>query len=182
MVVSKSMPTLVAHSLAGTTIALLASPKHPLDVKFLAVSVVAASLPDIDFGISFLVGRNVHHYFTHSLGFLLLFTGGVYLAARAGSRDRPARDALVLGTCYLSHLFLDLLSKDTAAPYGLELFWPVSDRFIISPILVFDDIWRGTLAKLFGAHNWLAVARELLVVGPPALVALWWWKRRQEYS
>ena len=83
---------------------------------------------------------------------------------------------------YLSHVVLDVLSKDTAPPYGLELLWPISDRFHISPILVFDDIWRGTRSKLFGLHNWLAVGREVLVVGPPTALVLFWWKRRQGYS
>ena len=175
------MPTPVAHSLAGTTIALLSSGKRPLDRYLFAASVVAAAFADIDFGIGFLIGRNVHHYFTHSIGFTLLFAGVGYLTARAFARDRPAFDALVLGVSYLSHILLDMLSKDTAPPYGLELFWPLSDRFYISPILVFDDIWRGTLAKLFGLHNWLAVGREVLVMVLPTAVALWWW-RRQEYS
>lgn len=176
------MPTPVAHSLAGTTIALLASRGSAIDKRLFAGSVVAACFADVDFGIGFLIGRNVHHYFTHSLGFTLLFTGTAYLLSRALARNRPRFDALVLGLSYLSHVFLDLLSKDTAAPYGLELLWPLSERFYISPVLVFEDIWRGTLAKLFGLHNWLAVAREVLVVGPPTAVALLWRKRRQEYS
>jgi membrane-bound metal-dependent hydrolase YbcI (DUF457 family) len=176
------MPTPVAHSLAGTTIALLASRGTPIDKKLLAGSIVAACLADADFGIGFLIGRNVHHYFTHSLGFTLLFTGTAYLLSKALARDRPAFDALVLGLSYLSHVLLDTLSKDTAAPYGLELFWPLSDRFYISPVLVFDDLWRGTLAKLFGLHNWLAAAREALVMALPTAVALLWRKRRQRYS
>ena len=173
------MPTPVAHSLAGSTIALLSSGRRPLDWKFFAASLVAASFADIDFGISFLIGENVHHYFTHSIGFTLLFAGTAYLLSRAFARERPAFDALVLGTSYLSHLLLDMLSKDTAAPYGLQLFWPLSGEFYISPVLVFDDIWRGTLAKLFGLHNWLAVAREVFVVGPLTALAFWWWKGRR---
>jgi membrane-bound metal-dependent hydrolase YbcI (DUF457 family) len=176
------MPTPVAHSLAGTALALLSSEKHRLDSKLLLATVVAACFADIDFGIGFLLGRNVHHYFTHSLGFTLLFTGVSYILARALGRGRPDHDAMLLGAAYLSHVLLDMLSKDSAPPYGLELLWPLSEKFTISPILVFDDIWRGSLAKLFGLHNWLAVGRELLVMGPPTAVALWWWKRRQEYS
>jgi membrane-bound metal-dependent hydrolase YbcI (DUF457 family) len=176
------MPTPVAHSLAGTTIALLASRGSPIDKRLFAGSVAAACFADVDFGIGFLVGRNLHHYFTHSLGFTLLFTGAAYLLARALARERPAFDALVLGLSYLSHVLLDMLSKDTAAPYGLELLWPLSSEFYISPVLVFDDIWRGTLAKLFSLHNWLAVGREVLVMALPTAVAVRWWKRRQRYS
>ena len=174
------MPTPVAHSLAGTTIALLSSGKRPLDLGLLAGTVIAASIADIDFGISFLIGRNVHHYFTHSIGFTLLFAGTVYLLARAFARERPGFDALILGVSYLSHILIDMLSKDTAPPFGLQLFWPLSDEFYISPVLVFDDIWRGTVAKLFGLHNWLAVAREIFIVGPSSALGCWWWMRRQE--
>ncbi len=168
------MPTLVAHSLTGATIALLASRARPLEAKLLVASVASACFADIDFGIGFLLGRNVHHYFTHSLGFTLLFAGAAYSL----SRER-AFNTWVLGASYLSHVLLDLLSKDTAAPYGLQLFWPLSDEFYISPVLLFEDIWRGTLAKLLGLHNWLAVAREILVVGPPTALAFSWWMRQR---
>jgi hypothetical protein len=87
---------------------------------------------------------------------------------------------MLLGAAYLSHVLLDMLSKDSAPPYGLELLWPLSEKFYISPILVFDDIWRGSFAKLFGLHNWLAVARETLVVGPPTALAFSWWMRRRD--
>jgi membrane-bound metal-dependent hydrolase YbcI (DUF457 family) len=177
------MPTPAAHSLAGVAIALLSSGKHSPERRLLAGSVVAACLPDIDFGIGFLLDRNVHHYFTHSVGFTLLFGGAIYILSLAAGRDRPDFDALVLGGAYLSHVLLDLLSKDTAAPYGVQLLWPLSSEFKISPVLVFDDIWRGSLAKLFGLHNWLAVAREVAIVGPPASVAFFWRRRRrQRYS
>jgi membrane-bound metal-dependent hydrolase YbcI (DUF457 family) len=145
----------------------------------LTASVIAASFADVDFGIGFLIGRNVHHYFTHSIGFTVLFTVAAYAISRAFSRDRPAFDALIVGVSYLSHIFLDMFSKDTAPPYGVQLFWPLSGEFYISPILVFDDIWRGTIAKLFGLHNWLAVAREVLVAGPAAALAFWWWMRKR---
>ena len=171
------MPTPVAHSLAGVVVYLGGRKKASREDWTLAGAVVvAACFADLDFGLSFLTGTNYHHHFTHSIGFTLLFTGGVYLWARR-VRARPLRDALWIGLAYASHLFLDLFSKDTAAPYGLELFWPLSDRFVISPVTVFDEIWRGTLAKLFGLHNWLAVGGELLIVGSVILGA-WWWSRR----
>jgi membrane-bound metal-dependent hydrolase YbcI (DUF457 family) len=173
------MPTPVAHSLAGAAVALVSSTQRPFDRKLFIASVAAASFPDVDFGISFLVGRNVHHYFTHSLGFTALFTAAAYLLARASARGRPGFDALVLGGCYLSHILLDLFSKDTAAPYGMQLLWPLSNEFFISPVLVFDDIWRGTLARLFGLHNWIAVAREFLIAGPATALAFLWWRRRR---
>jgi membrane-bound metal-dependent hydrolase YbcI (DUF457 family) len=171
------MPTPVGHALAGAGI-FAATGTHPprRDDWLLSSSVLAACFPDIDFGISFLAGQNYHHYFTHSLGFNIIFVVAAYALARLWRRDQPLRDAAILGAAYLSHLLLDMLSKDTAAPYGIELFWPLSSGFHISPVLLFDDIWRGTVAKLLGLHNWLAVAREVAIVGPVAL-ALWWWRR-----
>jgi membrane-bound metal-dependent hydrolase YbcI (DUF457 family) len=168
------MPTPVAHSLAGAAVALVSTKEKSPDVRLLAGSIAAACAADLDFGISFVLGRNVHHYFTHSLGFTLLFAGAVYALARWTGSPRPRKLSLVLGLSYLTHLLLDMLSKDTSAPYGVELFWPLSDRFVISPVLLFDDIWRGTLAKLLGPHNWLAVAREFALVGPLVALVVWW--------
>jgi membrane-bound metal-dependent hydrolase YbcI (DUF457 family) len=171
------MPTPVGHALAGAGIFALTGTRPPRrDDWLLGASLLAACLPDIDFGISFLTGQNYHHYFTHSVGCNILFVVAAYAVARLSRRDRPFRDAAILGAAYLSHLLLDMLSKDTAAPYGIELFWPLSSDFHISPVLLFDDIWRGSLTKLLGLHNWLAVAREVAIVGPVAL-ALWWWRR-----
>lgn len=173
------MPTPVGHTLAGIGVYVLCTNGRPIDRTLLVGSIGAACLADADFGLGFLAGRNLHHYFTHSFAFTALFTAAVFVLLRAARRDRPGFDTLVLGLSYLSHVLLDLLSKDTAAPYGLELLWPFSDRFVISPVLLFDDIWRGTWEKLFGIHNWLAVAREIAILGPPvALLVLWRWRMR----
>jgi membrane-bound metal-dependent hydrolase YbcI (DUF457 family) len=176
------MPTPVAHSLAGLAIGFVSQRRKRPDRNLVILAIASACLADFDFAISFMTGVNYHHYFTHSLGFTVLFSLAVYAAARVAGRAQPGFDTLVLGVSYLSHVLLDLVSEDTAAPYGLELLWPFSDRFFVSPVLLFDDIWRGTLAKLLGLHNWIAVGREALIVGPPAaLLVLWSLRaRRQE--
>ena len=173
------MPTPVAHTLAGVAV-YLASTKKALTVRswdrFLLLSTVfAACFADLDFGLNFLTGENYHHYFTHSIAFSTLFAMGAYIVLRGLKRTEARRDALILGVAYLSHLALDLFSKDTSPKYGLELFWPFSERFVIAPFWIFDDIWRGTLAKLLGLHNWLAVGREVLIVGP-VVGLIWWWR------
>jgi membrane-bound metal-dependent hydrolase YbcI (DUF457 family) len=83
----------------------------------------------------------------------------------------------VIASGYLSHILLDILARDTTAPFGVQLFWPFSNAFLISPVLVFSDIWRGSLALLFGLHNWLAMGREIVVLVP--VVGLFWWLRRR---
>lgn len=172
------MPTPVAHALAGAAVHLAARQDQDRRENFLrfGVTVFAACAADLDFGISFLSGHNYHHYFTHSLGFATFFCLAAYFFARWAKRSLPERDAWILGVAYVTHIVLDMFSKDTAAPFGVALLWPFSDTFTISPVPLFDDIWRGSLKKLLGLHNWLAVAREIAIVGP--VVALVWWRRR----
>ena len=172
------MPTPLAHALAGTAVYLSSrGDRRREDLVLFAAAVVAACFADLDFGLNFLTGANYHHYFTHSVAFASLFTIGAYFFSRLSKRVAPGWDALILGLSYLTHILLDIFSKDTSAPYGLELWWPFSDVFTIAPFTVFDDIWRGTLPKLLSLHNWLAVAREVVIVGP--VVLLFWWRRRQ---
>lgn len=167
------MPTPVGHALAGLAIH---GARGREDWRFAAAIVASALLPDIDFFLGFFAGRNLHHYFTHSLGATAVF----FVACCAVRKWRASR-AGWLTVAYLSHLFLDLFSEDTAPPFGVQLLWPFSADFYISPVLVFNDVWRGNLAKLFGMHNWLAVGRELLLLGP--IVGLvWWWRRRTLHS
>jgi membrane-bound metal-dependent hydrolase YbcI (DUF457 family) len=172
------MPTPVAHALAGTAVYLSASRKRRDDLWLFLAAVVAACFADLDFGLNFLTGENYHHYFTHSIVFSSLFTIGAYFFARLAHRPTPGRDAWILWMAYLTHILLDLFSKDTSAPFGLELWWPFSGEFAIAPVTVFDDIWRGTLAKLLSLHNWLAVAREAAIVAPVTLLV--WLRRRRQ--
>lgn len=178
----RAMPTPVAHTLAGIGLYLGATDHRREDVALLGATVVAACFADLDFGLTFLTGQNYHHYFTHSLGFTIVFSVVALILLRRTHRGHPLRDAAILGVAYLSHLALDLLSTDTSPPFGLELLWPFSGTFVTSPVWVFDDIWRGTLAKLFGLHNWIAVAREVAIVGPFVAAIYWWRRRRPAYS
>jgi membrane-bound metal-dependent hydrolase YbcI (DUF457 family) len=173
------MPTPVGHVLAGAAV-YFATKDRPLREEWglVAACVGVSLIPDLDFAIEPFVGRSYHNYFTHSLGFAALFAIIVYLLARALKRSRPARETSILTAVYLSHILLDFLGKDTSPPFGVQLFWPFSDAFIMSPITIFDDVWRGTLAKLFGLHNWMTVAREVLILTPVALL-LWWRGRRK---
>ena len=180
------MPTPVAHALAGVAVCLQASPRiarAPREISSvlaLGVFVAIACLPDVDFILGFIAGVNLHHHFTHSVGATVLVAGisgmlGYLLNLRSGS---AARFAWWVGIAYGSHMALDLFSKDTSPPYGMELLWPLSDRFIDGPWDLFDDIWRGSFAKLLGLHNWLAVAREIALVAPLVALSLWVSKRR----
>lgn len=178
------MPTPVGHALGGLAVYLGATHGEVRRDLALGVACLGVSLlPDLDFAIGPFAGRNYHHYFTHSLGFAALFALAAYIGARVLGQARPLWDTGVLTGVYLSHILLDLLAKDTSPPFGVQIFWPFSDAFYISPIIIFDDIWRGSLAKLFGLHNWLSVGREVLILGP--VIALLGWrasKPRAQYS
>ena len=143
----------------------------------LGATLTAALVPDLDLLIGPFTGRTYHHYFTHSLGFTGLFAVVVYGVARTMGRASPSRDTLLLTLAYLSHIVLDLLGKDTTPPFGVQLFWPFSDQFFISPVVVFSDVWRGSLSRTFGLHNWLALGREAVLLVP--VVGLSWWLRRR---
>jgi membrane-bound metal-dependent hydrolase YbcI (DUF457 family) len=170
------MPTPVGHALGAVAIYFAATDRPLREDLGMATACVGASLfPDLDFVITPFVGRSYHHYFTHSLGFAVLFAMVVYLIARGLKRTRPLRDTGLLTACYLSHILLDLVGKDTWPPFGVQLFWPFSDAFTISPLIVFDEVRRGTLGRLFGRHNWLTLAREVLILAPVA--AFFWWRR-----
>jgi membrane-bound metal-dependent hydrolase YbcI (DUF457 family) len=169
------MPTPVGHVL-GAAAVYFGSRGRPLREDWgLAAACAGASLfPDLDFAITPLVGRNYHNYFTHSLGFAALFAVVVYFGARLLRRSRPLRDAGLLAAVYLSHIFLDFLGKDTSPPIGVQLFWPLSDAFFKSPVILFGDVWRGSFARLFGLHNWMTMAREVLILVP---VVFFLWRR-----
>jgi membrane-bound metal-dependent hydrolase YbcI (DUF457 family) len=170
------MPTPVGHAIGGLAVYLAARDRPIREDLPIAVACAGASLlPDLDFAIGPFAGRSYHHYFTHSLGFTALFALAAYLVCRFLGRTRSFRDAMVLSAAYLSHIFLDMLGRDTTPPFGVQLFWPLSDVFTLSPVSLFDEVRRGTLGKLFGLHNWLAVAKETLILGP--ITVLLWWKR-----
>ncbi len=172
------MPTPVGHALGGLAVILATENREPRHDSTLTLACVcAALLPDLDFVIGPFAGRSYHHYFTHSLGFAALFLLLATLLSRIGGRQLPIRDGAVVAAAYLSHIVLDLLAIDSSPPFGVELFWPISAAFYISPFTVFDDIWRGSLAILFGSHNRVSVAREVLLLAPAS--ALLWWRGRQ---
>jgi membrane-bound metal-dependent hydrolase YbcI (DUF457 family) len=171
------MPTPVGHVLGGAAAYLATTDRALREDMGLAAACIGVSLfPDLDFAITPFAGRSYHHYFTHSLGFAALFAIAVYLLARVLKRSRPFREASILTAVYLSHILLDFLGKDTTTPFGVQLFWPFSDVFYISSISIFDEVWRGSLGKLFGWHNWWTMAREVLIMAP-VTAFLWWWRR-----
>jgi inner membrane protein len=76
---------------------------------------------------------------------------------------------------YLSHLILDLFSPDNRLPYGIPLFWPITQKYFISPVPVFLGVHHAGstsssilewLAGIFSLYNIAAIALEVAIIVP----------------
>ena len=157
--------TTVGHLLAGTAvfIACRRGPAAPLgfsggdgraQAALLIACLVCANLPDMDLLAGALSGRYLHRGATHSIMFCLFSALAAFaaLAARFGA----LRTFRVFCVCLLaaqSHIFIDYLSDDTLAPFGIPPFWPFSDAYYISPAVFFPIALRGSWELVFSVHN-----------------------------
>jgi len=78
---------------------------------------------------------------------------------------------------YLSHVVLDLLVNDPSPPFGVQLLWPFSESYFMSPVTPFArfdyfDSAVGMVKSLFSIHNLGTMLREILLIGP--LLGLAW--------
>ena len=78
---------------------------------------------------------------------------------------------------YLSHVVLDLLVNDPSPPFGVQLLWPFSELYFISPITPFAgfdyfDPAAGVVRTLLSSHNLTTMFREILLMAP--FVGLCW--------
>ena len=168
------MPSPVGHALAGVC-GFMVVQKHlvPHRQKWLLFgAVVLASLPDFDFLPGLLLGdpRSFHHQGTHSLAavaIVSLVAGGV---ARRWKLNGTAW-GFWAGGLYLSHLVLDFLVNDPSPPFGVQLLWPFSESYFISPITLFArfdyfDPAVGMLTPLLSFHNLGAMLQEIALMAP----------------
>jgi hypothetical protein len=181
------MPSPVAHGLAGLAVASLARRRgaRPATAQaslttgdwrgqlFWAVALAfAANAPDLDFLPGFLIGdpNRFHHRATHTV--LAVFTFGITatLIARIAGLAAWRRFGWFMGFSYLTHIVLDVLTRGTKEPYGMEIWRPFSPEPFVPPFHLFLDIRRegsvgSFLPSLIQRHNMEAIARELLIMG-----------------
>jgi len=170
----------VGHGLAGIALSWRRSRVLHFNPAVWLPSLLGLSvLPDLDFLPGLLVGHpNVyHHGWTHSIVFCAaaaaLITAVLSLAGKPGAVKTGAVCLLVL----LSHLALDCVSMDRLPPRGLQVLWPFSDRYVISPVALFLDVNKGLdngtfLLRLATFHNVKTVLVETALLGP---LAAWAW-------
>jgi membrane-bound metal-dependent hydrolase YbcI (DUF457 family) len=134
------------------------------NLKTLAVFVLLANLPDIDFALFLLLGKKgleMHQYYTHNV----FFIGLTALLLWPWFKEKKERIGLLL-TAY-SHLLLDFLTIDARFPLGFKMFYPLSHQFFNFGI--FPNLQKDNLVDLFSLHNLWTVCFETLVFLLPVL-------------
>ncbi|MGB7947384.1 MAG: metal-dependent hydrolase, partial [Candidatus Binatia bacterium] len=144
-----------------------------------AGAVVIANLPDFDILPGLLRGNPsaFHHQETHSLAAAVLF--GLLIGGLARQwQGNGIGWAVWAGGLYLSHIILDLSLDDPSPPYGLQLLWPFSSAYFISPFTPFESFsythsLMESIGLLFSPHNLNTMTRELVLMAP--FVGLAWY-------
>ena len=166
------MPTPIGHALAGIAVAGVAG-FPAVSRRHIAILAFCAAAPDLDLVLRLVDGQNHHRGASHSLGAGVL-AGVLAFFLRRFGLDLPG--AFSVGAAWASHVLLDFLGLDTSPPSGEMALWPLSADFYISPIAVFYDVRRAFSPPAI-AHNAIAVAIELTVLVPIALIC---WRDRSK--
>jgi membrane-bound metal-dependent hydrolase YbcI (DUF457 family) len=184
------MPTPIGHALAGLAIA-CAAPRRSNRLRgresipwtLLLLCATLAALPDLD-----LLYQPIHRTVTHSITsavfvtiIAVLVTRWVTLRGQIGVRPRsdPRWVGLLCGAAWGSHILLDWMGTDFNAPRGIQALWPFSDRWFISGWDLFPRVERRQpLSSATMLSNVKAIAYEIAIVGPIAVV-LWWTRIRR---
>ncbi len=169
------MPTTIGHSLAAFAVNGLN--RVPINKSMMITGIVVANIADIDFLPGFFVGdpNRFHHGPTHSIAAALF--SGVFFALVTPLRKLGFKAAFVLlFGLYCSHVLLDYFAVDTSLPYGVPLFWPISDQYFMSGFPIFSDVHKdsssGTfLQSLFVMHNFWTIVREVVILTPFTLLS-----------
>lgn len=178
------MSSPIGHSLVGLAIgaaALLPAGglrglgHRLLDLRWpLLACMVLANLPDLDYLPGLLTGElnRFHHHITHTLGFVLLATLGVWLLARWRGAV-SVRQWVLLGFLLVgSHLAVDLLTADGSEPYGIMALWPLTDARMLSPVSLFPAFKKDYFLEIFDPRNLRPVCFEVLWCGGLLVVVL----------
>jgi hypothetical protein len=170
------MCTPFAHGLAGYTVLVLGEPRLATNLRTnlqaMGTGFVFGCMADADFLVAYYTKAPAlqHHYFSHSILIALCIGVVAYLLLRALIQTRVFRTALLLMAAYGSHLLLDYFTHDGSPPIGIPLLWPFTGKHFVAPVEFFLSIHRGSMQELFGSHNFIALFREALILGPIAVV------------
>jgi inner membrane protein len=133
------MASPVGHGLLGYAVYRgTGSAKREDRRTLLWLCVFLAIAPDFGFIPGIVLGQPAlyHQGVSHSLGFALIVSLGaavVYSLHRGTLWANWGRFFLA----YASHLLLDIFGPDRRPPYGIPLFWPISDAHYLAPFQIF---------------------------------------------
>ncbi|MHC4268234.1 MAG: metal-dependent hydrolase [Planctomycetota bacterium] len=172
------MPSPIAHSVTGFVIFRLFSRdkqvtlwgKNGLSMSFVAIFL--SNAPDLDFIPQLLTGEKYHHGLTHSITLTVLFAvvvGSIGCLFRKQIFKRLFFLTLIV---YGSHLLLDFF---TEGGKGIQLLWPFSESFFISPVSVFPGTHHSK--GIFDLSHLLFIIFESFYA-VFLLAGLWIWKKR----
>lgn len=170
------MASPVGHSLAGLAVYLAATPRDRLgwalwrNWRRIAVFMVLANLPDLDFAIGFFVwgdAERIHGGVTHGLPVAAAIAAVLALGFPGGMSR--GRSFLVYLAAIASHGLIDLFTSfhgvGLVPTYGVSILAPLSDAKVVLPVSLFFGVSHGSLAKLLSLHNVSVVLYEILVFG-----------------
>lgn len=177
------MPSPVGHSMIGLAIgAGFAIPRgtpwrqwpdalraHRVPV---VLGLIMANAPDVDYIPGVLTGdiNAFHHYYTHTLGWIVLAALGVWMIWRAFHPGVAFGHFLFLLGALSSHLVADWATRDTSYPYGIMIAWPFSREHYTAAVPVFWNFMKTDWGEVFMFRNVFVMMGEFLVTLP--LVAL----------
>lgn len=108
-----------------------------------------------------------HSTCSHSLGAVGVVAALAFVAGRGGRVGW--RPVAAVAAAYASHLLLDWVNTDYAAPIGIMALWPMTTAHYHAGLSVFPPVSREVGAARFLATNAWAALVEVLVLGPVAL-------------
>lgn len=179
------MATPIAHTMAGIMVFYCFTIRAGRNALLFFMLLFVAVLPDIDFLFGFLVGNpnKYHHYFTHSILFVVAM--GILFAILMSGRSLIKWRYLscLFAGSGLTHLLLDFITKDQRAPFGIPLLWPFSERYFISPVQILSDVYRSSESAIFfqsmlNWHNFYTVILEIALL-LPLIVLIYYFDRKK---
>jgi inner membrane protein len=169
------MPSPIGHSMMGYILyRLAAKPSLGYFSSGVAPYLLAANAPDLDFIPGLLVGDlgRYHHGPSHSIVAAFIF--GLFSVIIV----RRLSVFVGVSSAYLSHILLDYLVQDPSSPYGVPLFWPLTERYYMAPFAFYRPVnYPGSLNDdfihiVFSLHNLITVFAEVFLLTPVLILVL----------
>ncbi len=149
------MALCLAHATAGYLAYEALRPAGPHRPWLLAGAVFLANAPDLDFLPGLTVGDPAvfHRGITHTLGAAAVVSATVWLVARWRRVERSWWWAAFATAAYGSHLLVDWMTTDAVPPSGIQLLWPLSDRWLHAPFDLLGEIIIDPTGRMAFLHS-----------------------------